>query len=156
MSTKLYAHRIAKDRWWMFAAGVRAIYLSEHPVIKMVDALADAQTYAEFVDCVDALVEDDWTVDLQLFDEGETWLIRALERGWFFNNNSDRWREGFGVEEVCYDTRSEVPPEDEKNAATADWVDRQIEMHAYVTFQVLTRADLLDVGIIVLRRQALA
>ena len=115
MSIKMYNYRIRKDAWWSFAAAVREFYLAEYPVFKVLAEVSegDGITYSKFVEAVD--VFRDWTVELQLFDEGDHWLIRPLEQGYFFMNGHEQWVDEFGLETVWYDDRSDVPPEDEKN-----------------------------------------
>lgn len=144
MSTKMYNYRIAKERWWPFAKACREHYAAEHPIPQVLRKFGEdgggGRTYKKMMDAIESLVDKDWTVDLQLFDEGDTYIIRPLERGYFFMNQFDQWAE-FDLERVYYDNRSDVPPEDEKNEAVAKWVDAKIFDNEYLTFTVLNRDD---------------
>ena len=77
-----------------------------------------------------------------MFDEGDTYLIRPLERGYFFLNTHDRWIQEFGLEPVFYDDRSDVPPEQEKNRAVSLWCDDKIAKGEYLLYQVVTEDGL--------------
>ena len=136
----MYNFRVPKERWWEVAASVRRYYMQNHPIAQaLTKMVGDKVENPKFFEAVDKLTPE-WLVDLQLFDEGDTWLIRPLERSYFFMNNADRW----GVERVTYDDRTDVPPEEEKTKAVAVWVDEQIDAHRYFVFSVLTREDFLD------------
>jgi hypothetical protein len=140
MSTKMYNFRLPKEQWWAFAGFCREQYLAEHPMCQLLRTMAErGNGYRVMMNAVDAIVSDEWTVELQLFDEGDTWLIRPLERGHFFMNRADQWADGYDIEKVYYDTRSDVPPEDEKNKLVAEWVDRQIDSGMYLTFSLLNK-----------------
>lgn len=137
MSTKMYNYRLPKEQWWPFAKACREFYLAEHPMCRVLRSLQPAG-WRTMLNTVDTIVYDEWTADLQLFDEGDTYIIRPLERGYFFMNNADRWSE-FGIERVYYDDRADVPTEDEKNEAVARWVDEKIISGEFLTFTVLNR-----------------
>lgn len=152
MSTKMYNYRVAKDRWWEFANACREFYMAKHPYGKAIRAAAanEGAKYSDLMKIVKAVAAADETVELQVFDEGETYLFRPLEVGWFFMNNCQMW-ETYGVEAVFYDTRSDVPPEDEKNKAVAEWVDEKILAHEYFMYGLLVHATLEDVCLEALR-----
>lgn len=139
MSTKMYNYRLPKEQWWPFARACRAFYLAEHPISKLLaqSALEPGANYGSLRRLVNTLVDSGWTVDLQLFDDGDTWLIRPLEHGYFFLNNASGWSWQFGLERVYYDNRADVPAEDEKNASVAEWVDKKILLGEYLTYTVL-------------------
>lgn len=142
MSTKMYNYRLSKEQWWPFAKACRECYHSEHPMAQVLHTLAErGASWRTMLNAVDSIIDDEWTVDLQLFDEGDAYIIRPLERGCFFMNNADQWLE-FGIERVYYDTRSDVPPEDEKNRAVAEWVDEKINSGEFLVFSVLNRHSL--------------
>lgn len=147
MSTRMYSYRITKERWWELADDVRRSYLEKHPICEVLESIAREvdplieSPYVKMVKIADTF-DRDWEVELQLFDEGETLLIRPLESGYFFMNNSDRWIELFGLEKVYYNDSVDVPPEDEKNKFIAEWVDKRIDEGLYTVFKVITRHDL--------------
>lgn len=147
MSTKMHNYRVAKEQWWPFAKACRAYYMEHHPIAKLLREISEAGgTYKKKIDTVNTIVAAEWTVDLQIFDEGDTYLIRPLENGYFFMNNfdQDQWAE-FALERVSYDNRTDVPPEDEKNAAVADWVDEKILGGEYLIFTVLNRDNFVSI-----------
>lgn len=157
MSTKMHNYRIAKDQWWPFAKACRQFYITEHPIAQALNRTrsfeADGyKAYKAMTKTVDAIISTEWTVELQVFDEGETYLLRPLEHGYFFMNHVDQW-EPFGVERVTYDSRTDVPPEDEKNEAVADWVDDKILSGEFFVFNVLARDDFMSICIDQLRKK---
>lgn len=139
MSVKLYTVRIPKDRWWEFSAAVRATYLNEYPGVEdFHGVLARGATYSEAMASIEVNTH---FVELQLFDEGDTWLVRPLEQGWFFINHVEEkaWP-GLKLKKVFYDNRADVPKRDKPNKAVADWVNTQILERRYLVFPVLDRA----------------
>jgi hypothetical protein len=156
MSTKMHNFRIPKDQWWDFAAACRSFYMENYPMLNVLNEIVarqGASAYRKISDIVDIMTRGDtgYTVDLQLFDEGDTWgdtyLIRPLEQGWFFSNNCDDFAAGFNLTQVNYDNRSDVPPEDEKNEAVAKWVDKQIDDKQYFIYNILHRDDFMTIAI---------
>lgn len=157
MSTKMHNYRIPKDRWWDFATACRRYYLDNHPItmaaLRVIADEASAKDTAlgrykavqQFADTI----ATDWTVDLQVFDEGDTYIIRPLEYGHFFMNHHDNFAE-FGLEPVFYDNRADVPPEEEKNKAVADWVDGKIEAREYLIYTVLDCEDFTAIGMMLI------
>jgi len=142
----MYNYRIAKWRWWYLATTCREFYKDNHPISLALTKLASGNpSYSQFSKTVNELTtgNESWTVELQLFDEGDTWLIRVLEQGYFFHNHWTEWNH-LGLEAVTYDNRSDVPPEDEKNAAVAQWVDEKILAAEYFLYPLLSREDLMD------------
>lgn len=132
--------RVSKDQFWEFAAEVRRVYLEEHPAVQLFRSGVFQKV--KYNDLMKSLTDNDDFVELQLFDEGDAWLIRPLEVGWFFINKLDKgaW-DKWGVTAVTYDNRCDVPPEDEKNRMVADWMDEQIEARRYLVFNVLHKDD---------------
>jgi hypothetical protein len=152
MSTKMHNFRIPKSQWWGFATACREYYMGNYPIMEVLNELVirkGASAYKQISDIVDILAKNDtgYTVDLQLFDEGDTYLIRPLEQGWFFSNNCADFAAGFNLAQVTYDNRSDVPPEDEKNRAVAEWVDKQIDARQYFIYSVLHRDDFMTIAI---------
>ncbi|AON96788.1 hypothetical protein BI081_gp037 [Mycobacterium phage Tonenili] len=138
MSTKLYVYRVPKSQWWDFYAAVRRVYLDEHLIARAVRGLAERKAPHRDVRRIINESVPEYEVELQLFDDGEHWIVRPLESGWFFTNQHHRWLE-FGLVPVFYDDRADVPPEHEANKVVADWVDKQIETHRYLMAPVLNR-----------------
>lgn len=143
MSTKMHNYRLSKDSWWDFAMACRQFYQAKHPVMEVLKAISDTPKFSSYVKmtkAVDVLIDAEWTADLQVFDEGDTLILRPLEHGYFFMNNADEWA-GFGLERVYYDDRSDVPPEDEKNRIVSQWVDEKVFAGQYMVLNLLSRSD---------------
>jgi len=133
----MYCYRIPKDLWWPLAAACRDYYHQNHPLVKAAKQLAEkGSKYSEYIKLVDALVEEG-SVTLQIFDEGDTYLIRVLESGWFFLNNFEKW--AVGLQPVFFDNRSDVSPEEEKNRPVADWLDQQIREKRYFLHPIMDK-----------------
>lgn len=155
MSRVMYNYRLPKARWWDFARECRSFYAEKHPISAAVTKAAVSAAGGSTETRVDTLARmldvirkaDEWMVDLQLFDEGDTYLIRPLERGYMFLNNHERWVQGFGLEPVFYDDRSDVPPELEKNRAVSLWCDDKVTKGEYLLYQVLTEDGLSEMVI---------
>jgi hypothetical protein len=137
MSTRMYCYRVAKDELWPLVETVRAYYdansslgLIKHALIrapldqseKVHDQLYDAER-------LNGNEGSELECELQLFDAGETWLIRPLERGWLFANSFEE--QEWPVEPVFYDDGSDVPSKNEPNRAVAVWMDEQIKAHRF-------------------------
>lgn len=147
MSIKLYTARVPKDRWDDFAAAVRATYLAEHPSVQdFIQRITDVDGNWSYRQLMGSISANDDLVELQLFDEGDTWLVRPLEQGWFFLNHIDAkaWP-GFGAKTVFYDNRSDVPKKERRNKKVADWVDQQIESRRYLLYPILDRETYRDI-----------
>lgn len=152
MSRVMYSYRLPKDRWWDFARDCRDFYAEKHPLSAAVSRAASSAARLSPEERAGALVRmldlirkaDEWFVDLQLFDEGDTYLIRPLERWYMFLNHHARWTQEFGLEPVFYDDRSDVPPELEKNREVSLWCDDKIARGEYLLYQVVTEDGLSD------------
>ena len=146
MSTRMYNYRIGKERWWEFANKCRAYYMSSHPLATLVDSVSK-KTPNEILDVMDKMStfirDTELTCDLQLFDEGDTYIVRPLENGYFFMNNHTRWTE-FGLEPVFYDDRSDVPAEQEKNREVSLWCDERIHASEYLVFPLFSEDMLIS------------
>ena len=91
-----------------------------------------------------ARLVDDMSIELQVFDmtraptvEGYTehmWMVRVLELGhWMYN-----FLRAHPLFEPCtYCTATDVPPEEEKNAALAVWLDGEIDGGHYFIHNVV-------------------
>lgn len=153
MSTVMYSYRLPKDRWWDFARACRTAYLDEHPLpmafsmssksAQNLDPKGKAERLGKILDTIKNL--DEWMVDLQLFDEGDTYLIRPLERGYFFLNHHRAWEDNFGLEPVFYDDRSDVPTEQEPNREVSRWCDEKIEAGEYLLYSVISEDALSNI-----------
>lgn len=153
MSRVMYSYRIPKDKWWELSRDIRRTYLDKHAASVLVNVALKNRNRSP-VDRFDALdkiitvvTEKELTVDLQLFDEGDTYIVRPLERGYFFMNTAQRWVDGFGLERVYYDDRSDVPTEDENNREVSVWCDKMIEDGEYLVFPVITTDLLYKIGL---------
>lgn len=155
MSTKMHNYRVNKEQWWAFATTCRRYYREHYPIAEVLRELVDRSDDSARMDTfkrVQRVVEaftgsNDWTVSLQVFDEGNTYLVRPLEQGWFFANELARWSSDFVVTPVSYDNRSDVPPADEANKVVAQWCDARIEAKEYLLFTVLDREDFISIAI---------
>lgn len=144
MSTKMYNYRLPKADWWVFAKACREYYLVNHPVMEILKASGEGlASYNKITEAVDCFVE--YPVNLQLFDEGDTYLVRPLEIGYFFMNHYDKFAPD--LTPVTYDNRTDVPPEDEKNKIVAEWVDAKIHNGEYLTFTVMDRDDFISIAL---------
>lgn len=152
MSRVMYSYRLPKERWWEFAQSCREAYAASHPlsviILRAAHSARDlppAEKASKMVSILDIISKlGEWTIDLQLFDEGDTYLIRPLERGYFFLNNHVRWSE-FGLETVFYDDRSDVPAEQEGNRGVSLWCDERIARGEYLLHPVITEDSLSQV-----------
>lgn len=150
MSRVMYSYRLPKERWWEFAQSCREAYAASHPlsviILRVAHSARDlppdekASKMVSILDIISKLGE--WTIDLQLFDEGDTYIIRPLERGYFFLNNHTQWVTEFGLEPVFYDDRSDVPAEQEGNREVSLWCDAKIARGEYLLYQVITEDSL--------------
>ena len=146
----MYSYRIDKSRWWEFARACREFYAENHPVAAVVTAAArnaaamhaeeSAAALGRILDTIRKA--DDWMVDLQIFDEGNTYLVRPLERGYMFLNTHDRWAREFGLKAVFYDDRSDVPPEQVPNREVSLWCDDKIQSGEFFIHQIVTEDSL--------------
>lgn len=156
MSTKMYLYRIPKDRWKDFTLVCRGAYLNNHPLmqlLKFVDDHGDSplDSFKQVSETISALDHADMTVDLQVFDEGDAYIIHPLERGYFFINNAREW--GEFLDEFTCDNFTDVPLE-EKNKVVAQWCDDKVSRNEYFTFNALSRDDFLEfrLGVLSLSR----
>lgn len=162
MSTRLYTFRVDKAIWWPTLESIRAVYLAEYPMAAAIRSAAEAaaEKAARAEDPTDARIsamrevdviargytkdpEQGYSVDFQVFDEGDTWLVRPLEHGYFLLGSHERWPE---LIPVFYNNSTDVPPEQKANRQVADWVDEQILAHRYFVVPVLTRSEYRDIG----------
>lgn len=139
MSTKMYNYRISKQEFWAFTKDCQEFYLENHPIYQILITAISKDDYITFSGRLDKLFPK-WAVDLQLFDEGETYLIRVLENGYFFMKNADEWL----IERVTYDNRTDVPPEEEMNRAVAEWCDQKIENREFLIYPLIGREDFIS------------
>ncbi len=164
MSVRLYTFRITKALWWDTLASIRGVYLAEYPIAQAMTVMANAliekaetdrsgdiATKLQMLSLLDTFSDtytkdpdEGWSVEFQVFDEGDTWLIRPLERGSFLLGRHERWPE---LQPVFYDTRTDEPSVNvPANRATSEWVDEQIKAHRYFVVPVLSREDYRDIG----------
>jgi hypothetical protein len=159
MSTVMYAYRIAKDDLWPFVESVRRLYATQSELgmagSKLAAAFIEADRRAEpdeqqldrIISSFDQLTESmdsEQTVELVLYDEGDTWLFRVAERGWFFLDHHDE--HDWPITPVFYDNRSDdMFAETEANYEVARWMDRQAMARRYLLASVFDRDALHDV-----------
>lgn len=138
----MYNYRIAADQWWPFARACRSMYLTEHPLAKMADSIAAEKiTVENFAQVIDGLKKIDLFSDLQMFCDGDTLILRPLERGWFFYNTRERWHARFGLQDVFYDDRSDIPPDRLGNRVVFERCDEKIVSGEYLTFSLINETD---------------
>lgn len=140
MSTKLYCFRVKKSEFWDILTTIRKFYASNHPLVSSL--LSDKYKYD--VEKFHALNADFLNTDFQLFDEGETWIIRVLEAGWFFWNNHEKFPT---LTPIVYDTRSDDEDEDNEELMAekerlANWVDAQISEMKYFCCPIVNKSDI--------------
>lgn len=150
MSIKMYNYRVKKSEFWTFALDCRAYYMRNYPVLTAMrsHSTTDAGGTESFRKRLKAVKRagKEWSVDLQVFDEGDTYLLRPLEHGWYFGNNVRRMST-VPVSNVFYDDRADVPQAEKDNLAVANWVDEQISERRYLVFNVLGVDDFMDAAI---------
>ena len=154
MSTKMYAYRVEKAQLWPLVDQVRDWYEKNEAVFYLMDAhrktranqeLSAAEHFAAWSAGQDLAADRGNYVELQLFDEGDTWLCRVLERGYAFMNHYEK--EHWPIEGVFYDDRSDMPEEWEKNLATVDWMEEKIQARHWFCVDIVAKyilADYLD------------
>lgn len=150
MSRVMYSYRLPKEAWWEFARECRKVYAASHPVARVMVQAAQAAramppdaAMSKLADILAAISKmDDWMVDLQVFDQGDTWLVRPLERGYFFLNNHGPWVSEYGLEPLFYDDRSDVPLSEEGNRDVSVWCDTQVAAGDYFLHTVMSEDSL--------------
>jgi len=141
MSTKMYCYRIEKDQLWPFLDRVRQYYLDREGICQLL------KTFEQSLEGLDKAMlyatDRDFHVDVQLFDEGKTWLFRILEAGYFFMNSQKK--QFPEIEQVFYDDRTDVPDECLKNEEAADWVDEQLRQRHYLMAPIISQKSMMDI-----------
>lgn len=176
----MYALRVAKADWWDVAGRIRVFYQQNHPVLKEARVLArmlaegaprdpDGKLTYETRKAIGGAVRttaeavkhhrlgwEEETVEVQLFDDGDTWLLRMCDRyggrgGSLLHGELDRFPE---LTEVFYDGRVDDVPEDPaeraRNHAVTRQVDEWINTDRYLLYPVVTAADLRHLDMTVL------
>ena len=139
MSRVMYNYRLPKARWWDFARECRSFYAEKHPISAAVTKAAVSAAGGSTETRVDTLARM-----LDVIRKADEWMV---DRGYMFLNNHERWVQGFGLEPVFYDDRSDVPPELEKNRAVSLWCDDKVTKGEYLLYQVLTEDGLSEMVI---------
>lgn len=149
MGIAAYYFRIDKSDFWSFAAQLREFYAANSVLGMMAAHAADQIVAADDVDAKMALLTrwqdevkpklDEVTCDLQLFDEGDSWLIRVLEAGYLFLNSYEK--QNWPLEPVFYNDKTDMPPGMLERKPTIDWVDEQINLRRYLMYPVISVND---------------
>jgi hypothetical protein len=130
MSTVMYVYRVPAPRLWSLLDALRAYYVEHNMAFTVMteiacrtqpDALMHARQWADHTEL---------HATGQLFQAGDTWLLRILENGYFFLNHWPAFT-GF-VQPVFYDDRTDVPVNEAANASIAEWLDEQIAKRHYL------------------------
>ncbi len=132
MSTVMHCYRINKTNWWNFFDKMRDHYIENSITIKLARAYQKEESNRDFWKfCRDS----ENHVSVQLFDFDDDWIFRVLESGYYFAN---KHRELFpGLEEVSYDDRTDIPPENEANEAIADRIDVLMKQKRYFVAYII-------------------
>lgn len=147
MSTVMYSYRVRKDAWWDTHAKMRDYFLNESKIILALrDLSASLKSDVSATKILGAVQELDdlFGIELQLFDEGATYLLRPLVTAILRDvliAEHERW----GLEPVFFDSRTDIPSEEEKNYAIAEWMIEETRKFRYFTVPVLTKGDLMNV-----------
>jgi hypothetical protein len=137
----MYAYRVPTTQLWPFLDAVRAYYIEHNLAYTVMGEIARRADDAALAHARQWANHTELHVTLQLFQDGETWLLRVLERGYFFLNH---WRQVAAyLTPVFYDDRSDVPSDAEANAAIAERLDEQIAGRRYLLAPLIDTAELL-------------
>ena len=141
MSTVMYVYRVPAPQLWPLLDALRAYYVEHNMTYTVMteiarrgqpDALAHARKWADHIEL---------HVTVQLFHDGDTWLLRILENGYFFLNH---WQEfARFVQPVFFDDRTDIPANEEVNAAIAEWLDEQIAKRHYLLAPLIDTDELM-------------
>lgn len=153
MSTVMYNFRVSKQNWWETIAAIRKYFLAHYPPINIIrEAVeekakrSDGETTSAIYDVAEQMGEK-FELEFQVFDEGETWLLRPLR--WRFDHftifSYKNW--GIDIKPVFYDNRSDVPEEEERNARVVEWCEEKIKTRQYFTVPVVDQDDFTDIVI---------
>jgi hypothetical protein len=138
----MYCHRVAGEDLWDVLMRARETMLQRHPLYLELRKKFQVEPgkIAEAMQLLDELTDEyrGFTMEIQLFPDGDNWLLRGLEHGWQLRN----WlSEQPSCANVIYDNRTDVSPEEEANAEVARWMDEQIMGGQFLVFNVLSRND---------------
>lgn len=140
----MYNYRTPKTTWWETHAQMRRFFLHDWPFMQQVRSEdLSRESWKSVSKLVDALAEH-LDLDIQVFDEGETYLLRPLVTRLMrdhFMAHYGQWN----LEPVWLDNRTDVPPEHEKNYAVATWTEAAIKARRYFVVTVLDERDFADV-----------
>lgn len=147
MNVVRYNYRIHKALWSDFTQVCRETYLNDHPLMQLLKFVADhgdnpLDSFKQVSETVNSFDSIHVSSDIQVFDEGDTYIIRPLELGYFFINNAREW--GEFLNEITYGKGTDVQPEEEKNKVVSQWCDEKISRGDYFIFNVLSRDDFTD------------
>jgi hypothetical protein len=132
----MYCYRVDKAKLWEVVDQVRAWYEKESAVYYLLGKYREDRTSQESWKKAHELARNQQNhVELQLFDEGESWLFRVLEQGYSFMNHYEKME--WGVHPVFYDDRSDMPEEWETNYETTEWLDDLISKGHYFMVSIV-------------------
>jgi len=140
MSTVMYAYRVPNSQLWPFLDALRAYYVENDMAYKIMRQIrTDPQ--AAYTKARMWANRTDLYVTVQLFQDGDTWLLRVLEDGYFFLNH---WQQFTAyLTPVFYDDRTDVPPAEEANEPIAERLDAQIASKHYLLAVIVDRDEML-------------
>lgn len=149
MSAVFYGYRVGKDSFWEMHAALREAYLAEHWLAQVATKLwprTSEDTARRLLKRLDEKeVQDRAATEIQLFDEGTSYVIRPLEwaHGGFFHNQLERLSLP-KVSSVHYDDRSDLSDEELSHKETVDWVEAQIRRGRYFVVPLIAVSDWRD------------
>lgn len=159
----MYASRIKKSDWLPLMRELREWGRTESILAQIAfEPETKGNSLGERVDEFHAARQEggktwqEWeelTVEVQVFDRGSNYLLRPLEKRVSFMERASfmgdhhtqklaEWLHDHpSTKLVRYDNRTDVPPEDRRNEAVADWLDDQITAGMFMIFNVVTLFD---------------
>jgi len=148
MSTVMYCYEISKRNTWKFVEQLKDFYKENgFSPKKLHENIKDGKiTMHEVLETLNN-IKDDVKVELQLFDNGRTWIIRILESGYLFMNKQEAYFPE--LKQLFYDDRADKPDDISnadyaKNAIIAEWVDSQLQERHYMIIPITDINSMLD------------
>ena len=156
MSTVFYGYRIKKTDWWNAYQAIRKEYWhgEKSATAVLFREMEKKNVTAGAGKRIDGLDESDeifnklheWLdAEIQLFEFGDDYIFRVLERGWFFANSVEGMK--LPITEVFVDTRTDWPKEIDVAEQTrlldiVDEIDEKIRQHEYVIASIVSLEEL--------------
>jgi hypothetical protein len=143
MSTVMYCYRVKDTHLWACLDAIRADYHAHNMAFTVMANIAKRGDPTEAHAHARAWAANtDLHVSIQLFQDGDTWLLRVLEGGYFFLNHWEHF--AAYLMPVFYDDRTDVPEADLPNKAIAERMDALITARRYLLAVVVDADELMN------------